>query len=276
MRFNLGKKICLGVVLGTSLVSLGSCGKTWEPLAEDVTTIRIAASPTPHAEILKAVKPLFEEKGYQLIIKEYTDYIQPNLATEDGDVDANYFQHGPYLDSFNQEQNTHLVSVGKVHYEPFAIYKGNKSSLEEIQDGDKILVPNDTTNEARALLLLQEAGLITLKENAGLDVTKKDIVSNPHHYEIIELEAAQIPLNRSDAAFAVINGNYALQAGLSGEDALKYESSTGVAAQTYANVLVVRDGNQNHKAIQALFEVLTSTEIKDYIKEQFKGAVVSL
>lgn len=276
MRFNLGKKICLGVALGATLVSLGSCGKTWEPLAEDVTTIRVAASPTPHAEILKAAKPLFEEKGYQLIIKEYTDYIQPNLATEDGDVDANYFQHGPYLDSFNAEQNTHLVSVGKVHYEPFAIYKGNKNTLEDIQDGDKILVPNDTTNEARALLLLQEAGLITLKENAGLDVTKKDIASNPHHYDIVELEAAQIPLNKSDAAFAVINGNYALQAGLSKNDALRYESSTGVAAQTYANVLVVRDGNQKHKAIQALYEVLTSDNLKNFISYKYNGSVKAI
>ncbi|MBD5391019.1 ABC transporter substrate-binding protein, partial [bacterium] len=253
-----------------------SCGKSWKPLGAEVTTIRVSASPTPHAEILKAAQPLMKEQGYELIIKEYTDYIQPNLATEDGDVDANYFQHGPYLEEFNIEQHTHLVSVGKVHYEPFAIYKGNKSSLTDIADGDKILVPNDTTNEARALLLLQEAGLITLKENVGLTATKKDIVENPHHYDIVEMEAAQVPLNRKDAAFAVINGNYALQAGLSSEDALQYESSSGLAAQTYANVLVVREGNQNHKAIQALYQILTSDTIKSFVIKTYQGAVVSI
>lgn len=270
------KKLLYIGLLSLLLCVFASCGKGWQPLGEEVTTIRVAASPTPHAEILKAAQPLMKEKGYELIIKEYTDYIQPNIATEDGDVDANYFQHGPYLEEFNVEQHTHLVSVGKIHYEPFAIYKGNKASLDEISDGDKILVPNDTTNEARALLLLQEAGLITLKDNVGLTATKKDIVSNPHNYDIVEMEAAQVPLNRNDASFAVVNGNYALQAGLSNEDALQYESSSGIAAQTYANVLVVRDGNQNHKAIQALFEILKSETIKDFIQKTYQGAVISI
>ncbi len=265
----------LGILIGIFWIGLGitSCGKSWEPLAEDVTTIRVAASPTPHAEILKAAKPWLEEKGIELVIKEYTDYIQPNLATEDGDVDANYFQHTPYLEDFNRQQNTHLVSVGKIHYEPLAIYKGTKDDLKDITNGDKILVPNDTTNEARALLLLQEANLIKLKDNIGLSATKKDIVENPLNLEIIEMEAAQVALNREDASFAVVNGNYALQAGLTSSDALQFESSTGVAAQTYANVLVVRDGNQNHKAILTLYEVLTSDNLKNYISNIYKGAV---
>lgn len=276
MRFIILKKISL-VVLGLfSICALGSCGKKWQPLNEDVTTIKVAASPTPHTEILKAAKPLFEAKGYQLVIKEYTDYIQPNLATEDGDVDANFFQHTPYLTSFNEERKTHLISVGKIHYEPFAIYKGRKESLNELSEKDRILIPNDTTNEARALLLLEEAGLITLKEGVGIYATKKDIISNPKQLDIVELEAAQIPQNRKDAAFAVINGNYALQSNLSNEDAICYESSHGIAAQTYANVLVVRQGNQNHKAIVALYEVLTSEEIKDYITNSYHGAVVAI
>lgn len=272
---SLKKILCLGalsIILGGAV----SCGKNFTPLGEDATTIRVAASPTPHSEILRAAQPLLKEKGYDLVIKEYTDYIQPNLATEDGDVEANYFQHSPYLEEFNAAQHTHLISVGKVHYEPLAIYKGNKSSLSDLKDKDKILIPNDTTNEARALLLLQEAGLITLREGVGLTATKKDIILNPHQYDIVEMEAAQVPLNRLDASIAVVNGNYALQAGLNGEDALQYEASNGIAAQTYANVLVVRDGNQNHKAIQALYEVLVSKEIKDFIDQTYKGAVLTI
>ncbi len=273
---NVLKKIYLLIIGGFGLISFCSCGKNWQPLGAEETTIRVAASPTPHAEILKAAKPLFEAKGYTLIIKEYTDYIQPNLATEDGDVDANYFQHTPYLSSFNEERNTHLVSVGKIHYEPFAIYKGKKDKLEDIAKQDQILIPNDTTNEARALLLLEEAGLIKLKEGIGILATKKDIISNPNQLDIVELEAAQIPQNRKDAAFAVINGNYALQNNLTSTDALLYESSQGISAQAYANVFVVREGNQNHKAILTLYEILTSEEIKAFIADTYSKAVVAI
>ncbi len=268
-------KLALGaVVLG--VVGLTSCGKSWSPIPDDATTITVAASPSPHAEILEAAKPIFESKGYTLIIKQYTDYVQPNIATENGSVDANYFQHTPYLNSFNEENNTHLVSVGKVHYEPFAIYKCKKNSLEELSDGDTILVPNDTTNEARALNLLADAGLITLKNGVGLEATKLDITSNPHNFNIKELEAQQIASNRVDAAIAVINGNYALDAGLTSSDAIRYESSDSLAADTYANVLCVRDGNQNHKAIKALYEVLTSDKIKEFIKTRYNGAVLAI
>lgn len=264
------------IILAACLFTASGCKKNFSPLDEEAKTIIVAASPTPHGEILEAAKPLFESQGYTLIIKEYTDYIQPNLATEDGDVEANFFQHGPYLDSFNDERNTHLISVGKIHYEPFAIYKGTKNSLDDISNGDTILVPNDTTNEARALLLLQEAGLITLDPNAGIDATKKSIVSNPYNLDIKELEAAQVPLNRQDGDFAIINGNYALEAGISSDDALLYESASGLAAQTYANVLVVREGNQNHPAIVALYNILKSEKIKTFISEKYKGAVISI
>lgn len=273
---NITKKIIGAVAVLGTVVGLASCGKSWTPLKDDVKTITVAATPSPHAEILNYAKTLYEAKGYTLIIKEYTDYVQPNTATEDGDVDANYFQHTPYLNEFNTEYNTHLVSVGKVHYEPFAIYKGAKSSLADLADGDSILVPNDKTNEARALNLLAEAGLITLKDGVGLDATKQDITANPHNYNIVELEAQQIAANRTDAAVAVINGNYALGAGLTAADALQYESSTGVAASTYGNVLVVRDGNQNNPAIKALYEVLTSQEVKDYIRTTYNGAVQAI
>ncbi|MGM9969959.1 MAG: MetQ/NlpA family ABC transporter substrate-binding protein [Anaeroplasma sp.] len=266
----------LFTALTLGLFTITSCAKGWKPLDESVTTIRVAATPSPHAEILQAAKPLLEAKGYNLEIIEYNDYILPNTATEDGDVDANYFQHTPYLNSFNEEHNTHLISVGEIHYEPFAIYKGRKTSLSEVANGDTILVPNDTTNEARALLLLQEAGLITLKEDAGITATKKDIVENKYNLDIKELEAAQIPLNRTDAAYAVINGNYAIGAGLSSNDALQYESSTGLAAKTYGNVLVVRDGNQNHPAIQALYAVLKSEDIKKYITNTYNGGVLAI
>jgi D-methionine transport system substrate-binding protein len=269
------KRLFISILTVTGVLSLSSCGKEWTPLQEDVTTIKVAASPTPHAEILEAAKPLLAEKGYTLEIVQYTDYIQPNLATEDGDVDANYFQHTPYLNSFNEEHDTHLVNVGTVHYEPLGLYKGTKNSLSEISNGDTILVPNDTTNEARALVLLEEAGLITLKENAGLNATKLDIESNPYNLDIKELEAAQIAQNKADAAFAVINGNYALDAGLTVSDAIQFESNEGLAAQTYGNILVVRDGNQNHPAIKALYEVLSSEAIKEFIANKYNGAVVS-
>lgn len=273
---NIFKLALTGLVAASAAVGLTSCGSKWKPLAEDVTTIRIAASASPHAEILEIAKPLYEAKGYKLEIKVYTDYVQPNNATEDGSVDANYFQHLPYLESFNKEHNTHLVSAGKVHYEPFAIYKGKKASLDELAEGDKIIVPNDTTNEARALNLLAENGLITLKENVGLKATKLDITSNPYKLDIVEIEAQQIASNRNDAAFAVINGNYALEAGLTSADAVKYESSTGLAATTFGNVLCVHEGNENHKAIKALYEVLTSETVKKEIEKKYNGAVLPL
>ena len=188
--------------------------------------IKVAASTTPHAEILAEAAPLLAEKNWKLEVTEFTDYVQPNLVVESGEFDANYFQHVPYLDSFNEEQGTHLVNAGGIHYEPFGIYPGTKSSLDDIAEGDAIAVPNDTTNEARALLLLEDNGFIKLKEGAGLTATVRDIEENNLNLEIVEVEAAQVSHLVGEAAYVVLNGNYALEAGFSvGKDSLAYESS---------------------------------------------------
>ena len=241
------------------------------------TKLVVAASPTPHAEILEVAKEILAEQGITLEIKEFSDYVQPNLVTENGEVDANYFQHTPYLDSFNAENGTHLVSVGAIHYEPFGIYPGKSDDLANIADGATIAVPNDTTNEARALQLLAAQGIITVREGAGLTATVNDIEENPHNVKIQEIEAAQLPRTVQDVDFAVINGNFAMEAGFSvGKDALATEDASSEAAQTYANVLVVKEGNENSPAIQALLAALQSDKVRDYINETFDGAVVPI
>ena len=241
------------------------------------TKLVVAASPTPHAEILEVAKDILAEQGVTLEIKEFSDYVQPNLVTENGEVDANYFQHTPYLDSFNAENGTHLVSVGAIHYEPFGIYPGKSDDLANIADGATIAVPNDTTNEARALQLLAAQGIITVREGAGLTATVNDIEENPHNVKIQEIEAAQLPRTVQDVDFAVINGNFAIEAGFSvGKDALATEDASSEAAQTYANVLVVKEGNENSPAIQALLAALQSDKVRDYINETFDGAVVPI
>lgn len=241
------------------------------------TTLKVAASPTPHAEILNAAKDILAEQGIDLEVIEFTEYVQPNLVTESGEVDANYFQHKPYLDGFNVEQGTHLVSVGPVHYEPLGIYPGKSSDLENIADGATIAIPSDTTNEARALQLLATQGLITVRDDAGLTATINDITENPHNIKFEEIEAAQLPRTVQDVDFAVINGNYALAAGFSVKnDALATEDASSEAAQTYANVLVVKEGRENDPAIQALYAALTSDKVKDYINSTYDGAVVPI
>ena len=254
-----------------------------ETTAEETTAssgelqkIVVGASPAPHAEILKAANDVLKEKGYELEIKEYVDYIQPNLALESGDLDANYFQHLPYLESFNKENGTNLVSAGAIHYEPFGVYAGKTTSLDELQDGATIAVPNDTTNEARALLLLEAQGLIKLKEDAGLTATKNDIVENPKNLQLYEVEAAQLPRVIGDVDVAVINGNYAIEAGYKVSDALAVEASDSLAATTYGNVVAVRAGEENDPAIQALIEALTSDAVKAFIESTYDGAVVPL
>ena len=246
-----------------------------EPTIADDTTISVAASPTPHAVILNGpVKDLLEEQGYTLDVQEFTDYVVPNTATEEGEVDANFFQHGPYLESFNEERGTHLASVVAVHFEPFALYAGRTASLDDLAEGSIVAVPNDTTNEARALLLLEQEGLLTLAEDAGINATIRDITDNPLNLDFQELEAATIPSVLADVDIACINGNYALNAGLSLDDALALEASDSLAAETYANVLVVREGNENLDKVQALAAALTSEENRAFIEETFGGAVV--
>lgn len=257
-----------GVFVAAALSGCGAGGG-------DEKVIRVAASATPHSEVLEQAKTLLTEQGYDLQVTVFDDYVQPNEVVESGEFDANYFQHIPYLDSFNEEKGTHLVNAGGIHYEPFGIYPGTRASLSEVAEGDSIAVPNDTTNEARALLLLQDNGLITLKDGAGLSATVNDIEENPHNLEIVELEAAQVPRVVDEVAFVVLNGNYALEAGFSvAKDAIAYESADSEAARTYVNVIAVKEGNENAAKIKALVDVLKSDDIKDYINQIYDGAVI--
>ncbi len=265
------KAISLVFCIVIATLCFAGCGKN-----SDSKTITVAASSTPHAEILEQCKKDMQDKGYTLKIKVMTDYVTPNTATEDGDVDANFFQHTPYLDQFNKENKTHLVSVLKVHFEPLGIYAGTAKKLEEIPKGAKIAVPNDVTNEARALLLLDANGLIKLKDNKSLTATKNDITENKNNYEIIEADAENLPNLLDEVAVAVINGNYAVGAGLKVSGAITAEKADSAAAQTYGNILVVREGNEENEAVKALVEVLKSKNIADYITKTYDGAVVAL
>ena len=241
------------------------------------TTVRVGASPAPHAEILQVAKEILAQADITLDIVEFTDYIQPNTATESGDIDANYFQHQDYLNTFNAENGTHLVSVAEIHYEPLGLYPGKTQSIDELPDGAQISVPNDTSNEARALQLLAAQGLIELAPDAGLTATKQDITANPKNLEIVEMEAAQLPRSLASADMAVINGNYATQAGFSSaNDALATESADSDAAQLYPNVLVVEEGRENDPAILAVAAALQSDAVRDFINETYGGAVVPL
>ena len=243
--------------------------------AETKGTITVAASATPHAEILEQAKQILAEQGWDLQVTVFNDYVQPNMVVESGEFDANYFQHIPYLDSFNEEQGTHLVNAGGIHYEPFGIYPGTKSDLTTLEKGDVIAVPNDTTNEARALLLLQDNGIITLKDGVGLEATVRDIVDNPNEIEIEELEAAQVPRVKDEVAFVVLNGNYALEAGFTvSKDSVAYEKSDSEAAKTYVNVIAVKEGNESSDAIKALVDVLKSDEFVKYINDTYDGGVI--
>ena len=272
--------LILALVLTFSLVALSACG---DKATDDKTTaasddkvITVGASATPHAEILEQIKQALADEGYELKIVTYDDYVLPNQALADGTLDANYFQHKPYLDSFNAKNGTNLVSVGTIHYEPFGIYAGKTASLDELADGAKVAVPNDATNEARALLLLEAQGLLKLKDGAGLKATKTDIVENPKNLDILEVEAAQVPRSLPDVDIAVINGNYAIEAGLKVSDALAVEASDSEAATTYGNVVAVQEGKEEDEKTKALMEALTSDAVKEYIEQTYEGAVVPL
>jgi len=242
---------------------------------EEKGTISVAASPTPHAEILAKAAEILKAQGWTLEVTEFEDYVQPNLVVDAGEIDANYFQHIPYLNNFNDENGTNLVNAGGIHYEPFGIYPGTKASFDELASGDVIAVPNDTTNEARALLLLQDNGIITLKDGVGLEATVLDIVENPYDIQIQELEAAQVSRVVDEVAFVVLNGNYALEAGFSvAKDAVAYETSDSEAAKTYVNVIAVAAGHENDEGIEALVNVLKSDEIKNFINATYDGAVI--
>lgn len=275
MKNRNAKRILAAGAAAVLAVGLTACGGK-ENKADD-KTITVAASPTPHAEILEAAKDLLKEKGYTLEIKEFDDFPQQNVVVDEGEFDANYFQHQPYLDNFNEEKGSDLVSAAKIHYEPLGIYPGASENLENIKDGAKIAVPNDATNEARALLLLEENGIITLKEDAGLNATKKDVEKNPHNIEIVELDAAQIARVVEELDFVILNGNYALDAGFNVQtDAIAKEEADSEAAQTYANIIAVKKENKDSEKIKALVEVLQSEEIGKFITDTYEGAVVPM
>ena len=275
MKNRNAKRIILAGAAAVLAVGLTACGG--EEKKADDKTITVAASPTPHAEILEEAKGLLKEKGYTLEIKEFDDCPQQNVVVDEGEFDANYFQHQPYLDNFNEEKGSDLVSAAKIHYEPLGIYPGASEDLEKIKDGAKIAVPNDATNEARALLLLEENGIITLKEDAGLNATKKDVEENPHNVEIVELDAAQIARVVDELDFVVLNGNYALDAGFNVQtDAIAKEEADSEAAQTYANIIAVKKENKDSEKIKALVEVLQSEEIGKFITDTYEGAVVPM
>ena len=263
------KKKTIGILLTAALIAgvFSGCGSK-----SDDKTIKVGACVTPHAEILNSVKDKLAEEGWDLEVVEYNDYVLPNTALEDGELDANYFQHKPYLDDFNEENGTHIVGVANVHFEPMAIYAGKTASLDDVADGASVAVPNDTTNEARALLLLEAQGLISLNEDAGVQATVLDITDNPHNLEIKELEAAQIAKSIQDVDFAVINGNYAIEAGLT--DPLAVEASDSLAAETYANLIAVKEGNEDSEKTKALVDAVLSDDVRDYINENYEGAVV--
>lgn len=275
--------LILALALSASLTACGSSDTTETTDDADsgdtaeTVTLKVAASPTPHAEILEQVKPILAEQGIDLVITEYGDYIVPNTAVDEGDEDANYFQHTPYLEQFNEENGTDLVSAGKIHYEPMGIYAGKTASLEELPDGATIAVPNDATNEARALQLLAAQGLIEIDPEAGLNATPNDITSNPKNLEFTELDAAMIPNTIEEFDLNVINSNYALQAGLNpAEDALASEDAASDAAQTYANIVAVKAGHENDPAIVALVDALHSEEIQEFINTTYAGSVLPI
>ena len=243
----------------------------------ETVTLTVGATPNPHAEILAQVKDDLAAEGIDLVVKEYSDYVVPNTAVEEGDLDANYFQHTPYMEKSNEEKGTHLVSVGKIHYEPMGIYPGTTKTLEELPDGATIAVPNDTTNEARALQLLAAQGLIELKEDAGLNATPNDITSNPKNLQFKELEAAMLPQTASEVDLSVINSNFAMEGGMNpATDSLASEDADSEAAQTFANIIAVKEGHENDPAIQALVKALQSDKVKEYIEKTYSGAVVAV
>ena len=277
----LKKALALALTGAVIIGAFAGCGakkdSSSDTKKEETKKIVIGASPSPHADILKVAKKELKKDGYELEIKEYSDYVQPNTALESGDLDANYFQHKPYLDDFNKKKKTHLVSAGMIHYEPFGIFPGKTKTLKDLKKGATVAVPNDTTNEARALLLLQDQGLIKLKDGAGLTATKKDIVENKKDLAIKEIEAAQIPRSLKDVDIAVVNGNYALQAGLKvNKDALATEDADSVGAKTYGNIVAVKKGNEKLAATKALIKALKSDTVKKYINDKYDGAVVPL
>lgn len=265
------KKIIAIVLALTLALSLAACGSS-----ADNKTIKVGTAPGPHAEIMEAVADLVAAEGYTLEVVEFSDYVLPNTALDEGEIDANYFQHITYMNGFNEEHGLKMVSAAGIHYEPLGLYAGKTASIDALAEGAQIAVPNDATNEARALLLLEQEGLIKLKDGAGINATKDDIVENPLNLEIYEANAELLTSVLQDVDMAVINGNYAIDAGLKIADALAAEAEDGIAAEAYVNVVTVMEGKENDAKIQALVKALTSAEAKAFMEETYAGAVVPL
>lgn len=277
------KAIAVVLAIALSALALVGCssnnsnsGSVSNDTKSEDKTIKVGASPSPHAEILNQIKDDLKSEGYTLEVVEYNDYVQPNNNLEDGQLDANYFQHIAYLDNFNGENGTHLVNAGGIHFEPMRIFAGKTKSLSDLTDGATVAVPNDTTNEARALLLLEQEGLIKLKDGAGINATKLDIVENTKNLNIQEVEAAQVPRSIDSVDIIVVNCNYALSAGLNINESLAVESETGEAAKVYVNVVAVKEGNETSDKTKALIKALQSDKVKKYIEDTYDGAVEPL
>ena len=274
------KKIIALAAAAALTLSLAACSgnnssSTADNSSSDAssTVIRVGASPSPHAEILEFAKDQLAAKGYELEIVEFTDYVMPNVALYEGDLDANYFQHTPYLDNYNEQNGTDLVSACKVHFEPMGLYSETLTSVSDVAEGSKVGVPNDPTNEARALNLLEAQGLIKLREGAGLNATPLDIEENPLNLEFVELEAAQLPRNLSEFAIAAINGNYAIEAGIL-DKVIVNEAADSESAQEYANILAVQSGELETDKTKALVEALTSDETREFINTQYEDQFI--
>ena len=283
------KLLALSMALALTLTAAACGGKTESASSEaapassqaasseaasgETVTLKVGASPAPHAEILESIKPALEKEGIQLEIVEFTDYVLPNKALDAGDIDANYFQHLPYLENFNQENGTDLVSAAAIHFEPLGVYPGKSASVDALADGASIAVPNDPTNEARALLLLQKLGVIKLKDGADLESTPIDIVENPKNIKFEEMEAAQLPNVLPDVDLAVINGTYAVSAGIA-DKVLTTEDKESEAAKEFANIIAVRAGDDARPEIKKLVEVLQSEEVAKFINEKYNGTVI--
>lgn len=278
LNVNLSRRGFLATVAGLGAVALAGCsnGGTGTAVGSSAgstaasTTLTVGASPTPHAQILTDfAAPKLKNEGIELKVKEYTDYIQPNKDTTSGAIDANYFQHINYLNNYNKENKTDLVSVGAIHYEPFGIYAGKSKDLSNIADGATIAVPNDPTNEGRALLLLEQEGIIKLKDSSNLESTPNDIAENPHNVQFQEVEAAAVPRTLQSVDFAVINGNYAIEAGYHVKDALAHEKAGTAAVNEYANIICTTKEKEDDTSIKALVKVLQSDDFKKYLEENF-------
>ena len=266
----------VGILALVAVFALTFCTACGGSSSSGGKTIKVAASPSPHAEILNEIADTLADEGWTLEVVEFEDYVQPNEAVINGECDANYFQHQPYLDQYNSENNSDLVSAGVIHYEPLGVYKGIKKSFDELEKGDKIGVPNDVTNEARALQLLAANGVIKLKDGVGLEATKEDIAENKLGVEIYEVEAATLPTTLPDLALAVINGNYALGGGLTADDAIAFESKNSEAAITFGNIICCTKGFEDSEKIQALVNALQSDEVAKFIKEKYNGSVQTM